>query len=99
MFDAHNCDIIRQIRLSYSASLSYDYDPNISELLNLDNNDDSASLNKLYCSAVLWQLKKICSHDQKEFVSYTFQECIRNFILLTPSDLGKYGCMWGTDDF
>ena len=99
VFDAKNSDIIRQIRLSYAASISYDYDPNISELLNLDEENDDVSLNELYCSAVLWQLKKICSHDRKEFATYTFQECIRKFISLTPSDVGKYGCMWGTNDF
>jgi len=98
IFGGNSEDIIQEIRLLYSASICYDYDPGVSELLNLDE-ENKDSLNELYCSVVLWLLKRLYSHDRGKVSNYTFHECVRRCISLTPSDVGKYGCMWGTDDF
>ena len=86
------------IRMHYAESLNYGYSPNIEELLNV-HVDDEPTDNDLYCSSVLWNLYKIVSINSTKFYKHIFQDCVRTFISLTPSNVGKFGCMWGTEDF
>ena len=82
----------------YAESLNYGYSPNIDELLNIHTEDEPID-NDLYCSSVLWNLYKFAKTKSKSFSNYIFRDCVRTFISLTPSNVGKFGCMWGTDDF
>ena len=87
-----------KIRLFYAESLYYGYSPNIEELLNLHINDNP-TVNELYCSSVLWNLHSICDRNIHKYSKYVFQDCVRKFISMTPLQVGKLGCMWGTEDF
>ena len=97
-FSQDNHKTTKDIRLLYAESLYYGYSPNIEELLNL-RIDDGPTDNELYCSCVLWNLHRICNVNITKYTKYVFQDCVRKFISLTPSQVGKFGCMWGTDDF
>ena len=93
VFDKEN--INQQLRLLYSLSLTYDYNPNIEELMNKPNTKEY--LNDMYSSYVLLYMYELC--DKYGLNNIVFQQCCRKFVSMTPQDLGKYGTMWGTDDF
>ena len=90
-------DVLEGLRLSYAESISCEYQPNVNELFNL--NTDEASDNALYCSSVLWNIYDIVKPQMNKFETFILQDCVRKFVALTPSQVGKVGCMYGTDDF
>ena len=97
IFLKNSNDILENLRLSYAESISCEYQPNVNELFNI--NTDEASDNALYCSSVLWNVYDIIKPNKNKFQSFVLQDCVRKFISLTPSQVGKVGCMYGTDDF
>ena len=96
-FSTNSDEVLQNLRLSYAESLSYDYNPNIQELFNTDT--EYASENELYCSSVLWNVYNIVKLQYKEFDTFILQDCVRKFMALSPSQIGKFACMYGTEDF
>ena len=94
-FPCESQEINKQLRMSYAFSMRYGYDPYIREYMNYENDDD---LNFTYCRNVIGYMKKFCSNNVVTD-NIAFQECCRYYYSLTPSQVGKYGCMWGQDDF
>ena len=88
-------EINRKLRMWYAFSLTYGYNPSIEEFMNNEYRDD---LNHSYCRTVIGYMHNLCNLHQS-FSNGIFLECCRNFISLTPSQVGKYGCMWGQSDF
>ena len=50
-----------------------------------------------YCKNVFRYIKKFCDLEMK-FGNFVFLDCCWNFMSLTLSEIGKYGCMWGETD-
>ena len=73
------------------------YNPNIQELFN--TNTEYATENELYCSSVLWNIYNIVKSQYKEFQTFILQDCVRKFMALSPSKIGKIACMYGKEDF
>ena len=88
-------EINKYLRMAYAFSITYEYDPYVNEYMNYPNDTD---LNFNYCRNVLGYMKKFCSMESRTD-NIIFQECCRNYYSLTPLQVGKYGCMWGQDDF
>ena len=88
-------EINKHLRMLYAFSITYKYEPYIHEYMNYPNNVD---LNYSYCRNVIGHMKFFCS-SHKSTNDIVFQECCRNYYSLTPSQVGKFGCMWGQDDF
>jgi len=81
----------------YAMSLTYDYQPSVHDFL--DNyQQGTGDLNYVYCSNVLHHLKSLYSINES-FNNLLFQQCCTNVMSLCPADVGKFGCMWGQDDF
>ena len=88
-------EINKDIRMLYAFSLTYGYQPSIEDFMNTDYSDE---LNHSYCRSVFGYMYNLCKLH-KDQSNVTFLQCCRNFISLTPSQVGKYGCMWGQSDF
>ena len=88
-------EINRILRMWYAFSLNYGYNPSIEEFMNFE---DRHNLNHSYCRTVIGYMHHLCKlHESR--TNGIFLECCRNFMSLTPSQVGKYGCMWGQSDF
>ena len=88
-------EINKDIRMLYAFSLTYGYQPSIEDFMNTDYSDE---LNHSYCRSVFGYMYNLCKLH-KDQTNVTFLQCCRNVISLTPSQVGKYGCMWGQSDF
>ena len=90
-------DVTQELRSLYAMSLTYDYQPNVHDFLG-KYQEGLGDLNYIYCSNVLNHMRKLCNINES-FNNLLFQQCCRNFITLSPANVGKFGCMWGQDDF
>ena len=75
--------------------MTYEYEPYVYEYMNYPSDED---LNFSYCRNVVGYMKTFCSME-KSTDNIVFQECCRNYVSLTPSQVCKHGNLWGQDDF